>query len=170
MFCLRTLSSGASAAEHAWRLQDVARQLWMLGCGVGSEMWLCCMQYRWNVFKGIRQAIEDNEGGLDKFSQGETHLHCCQAAGQYSTFQVQCFQCMKLHRFTRVQSHVALSSSPQPVLAPNMTDVCLLQTQGTSSTGSTAGSMRGRPASGTESGLLGPGCDTSSSSLLVPDI
>jgi len=22
------------------------------------------------VFKGIRQAIEDNEGGLDKFSQG----------------------------------------------------------------------------------------------------
>ncbi len=29
------------------------------------------MQYRWNVFKGIRQAIEDNEGGLDKFSQGE---------------------------------------------------------------------------------------------------
>ena len=28
------------------------------------------LQYRWNVFKGIRQAIEDNEGGLDKFSQG----------------------------------------------------------------------------------------------------
>ncbi|CAL5225794.1 g8569 [Coccomyxa viridis] len=27
-------------------------------------------KYRWNVFKGIRQAIEDNEGGLDKFSQG----------------------------------------------------------------------------------------------------
>ena len=81
MFCLRTLSSGASAAEHAWRLLEIARQLGVLGCGVGSEMWLCCMQYRWNVFKGIRQAIEDNEGGLDKFSQGETPLHRCQAAG-----------------------------------------------------------------------------------------
>ena len=53
----------------------------MLGCGAGSEVWLCRLQYRWNVFKGIRQAIEDNEGGLDKFSQGEIVLHCCQAAG-----------------------------------------------------------------------------------------
>ncbi len=35
---------------------------------------LCCLQYRWNVFKGIRQAIEDNEGGLDKFSQGVSSL------------------------------------------------------------------------------------------------
>ncbi len=33
--------------------------------------WVSRVQYRWNVFKGIRQAIEDNEGGLDKFSQGE---------------------------------------------------------------------------------------------------
>lgn len=33
------------------------------------------MQYRWNVFKGIRQAIEDNEGGLDKFSQGVASCH-----------------------------------------------------------------------------------------------
>jgi hypothetical protein len=53
----------------------------VLSCEVGSKMWLCCMQYRWNVFKGIRQAIEDNEGGLDKFSQGETPSHRCQGAG-----------------------------------------------------------------------------------------
>ena len=29
------------------------------------------LQYRWNVYKGIRQAIEDNEGGIDTFSQGK---------------------------------------------------------------------------------------------------
>ena len=28
------------------------------------------LQYRWHVFKSIRQAIDDNEGGLDKFTQG----------------------------------------------------------------------------------------------------
>ncbi len=27
-------------------------------------------QYRWNVFKGLRDAIDQNEGGLDRFSQG----------------------------------------------------------------------------------------------------
>ncbi|KAK9839287.1 hypothetical protein WJX81_005730 [Elliptochloris bilobata] len=27
-------------------------------------------RYRWNVFKGLRSAIDANEGGLDKFSQG----------------------------------------------------------------------------------------------------
>ena len=37
--------------------------------------WVSCLQYRWNVFKGIRQAIEDNEGGLDKFSQGACSLY-----------------------------------------------------------------------------------------------
>ena len=31
------------------------------------------MQYRWNVYKGVRNAIDQNEGGLEKFSQGE----CC---------------------------------------------------------------------------------------------
>ena len=33
--------------------------------------WSSFVQYRWNVYKGIRTAIEQNEGGLDKFSQGE---------------------------------------------------------------------------------------------------
>ena len=28
------------------------------------------LEYRWNKFKGLRQAIEDNEGGLEKFSRG----------------------------------------------------------------------------------------------------
>jgi hypothetical protein len=27
-------------------------------------------QYRWNVYKGIRHAIDQNEGGIDTFSQG----------------------------------------------------------------------------------------------------
>lgn len=27
-------------------------------------------QYRWNVFKNVRSAIDNNEGGFDKFSQG----------------------------------------------------------------------------------------------------
>jgi 1,4-alpha-glucan branching enzyme len=27
-------------------------------------------KYRWNVYRNLRQAIEENEGGLDKFSQG----------------------------------------------------------------------------------------------------
>lgn len=30
------------------------------------------MQYRWNVYKGIRHAIDQNEGGLEKFSQGKS--------------------------------------------------------------------------------------------------
>lgn len=28
------------------------------------------LQYRFHVFKSIREAIDKNEGGLDKFSQG----------------------------------------------------------------------------------------------------
>ena len=32
--------------------------------------WTAPAQYRWNVYKGIRNAIEQNEGGLEKFSQG----------------------------------------------------------------------------------------------------
>ena len=28
------------------------------------------MQYRWHVYKSIREAIDKNEGGLEKFSQG----------------------------------------------------------------------------------------------------
>ena len=41
------------------------------------------MQYRWNVFKGIRSAIEQNEGGLDKFSQGKRgrHVAACFSTG-----------------------------------------------------------------------------------------
>jgi len=27
-------------------------------------------QYRWHVYKSIREAIDKNEGGLEKFSQG----------------------------------------------------------------------------------------------------
>jgi 1,4-alpha-glucan branching enzyme len=37
------------------------------------------VQYRWNIFKNIRHAIEQNEGGLDKFAQGEGHHKCAQA-------------------------------------------------------------------------------------------
>ena len=29
-------------------------------------------QYRWNRFKALKHAIEENEGGFDKFSQGES--------------------------------------------------------------------------------------------------
>lgn len=29
-----------------------------------------CLQYRWNVYKTIRQQIDENEGGMDKFTQG----------------------------------------------------------------------------------------------------
>ena len=28
-------------------------------------------KYRWELFKKLRQSIEDNEGGLQKFAQGE---------------------------------------------------------------------------------------------------
>jgi hypothetical protein len=27
-------------------------------------------QYRWNIFRNIRNAIDQNEGGLEKFTQG----------------------------------------------------------------------------------------------------
>jgi hypothetical protein len=28
------------------------------------------LQYRWNILRNIRNAIDQNEGGLEKFSQG----------------------------------------------------------------------------------------------------
>jgi hypothetical protein len=31
----------------------------------------CSMQYRWNIFKNIRNRIDQTEGGLDIFSKGE---------------------------------------------------------------------------------------------------
>ncbi len=31
-------------------------------------------QYRWNRYKEIRQAIDDNEGGMDSFTKGELHF------------------------------------------------------------------------------------------------
>jgi hypothetical protein len=31
---------------------------------------LAVLQYRWHAYKSIREAIDNNEGGLDKFSQG----------------------------------------------------------------------------------------------------
>lgn len=33
-----------------------------------------CLQYRWGVFKGMYDAIAQNEGGLDQFSQGAPAL------------------------------------------------------------------------------------------------
>ncbi|MEW5315348.1 MAG: hypothetical protein WDW38_006786 [Sanguina aurantia] len=30
-------------------------------------------KYRWNSFKGLRKAIDDNEGGMEKFTQGYKH-------------------------------------------------------------------------------------------------
>ena len=36
-----------------------------------------CLQYRWGVFKGMYDAIAQNEGGLDTFSQGERLRVCC---------------------------------------------------------------------------------------------
>lgn len=34
------------------------------------------MQYRWNIFRNIRNAIDQNEGGFDKFSQGGYGTTC----------------------------------------------------------------------------------------------
>lgn len=31
---------------------------------------LCVSQYRWEVMKNIRKAIDENEGGMGEFSQG----------------------------------------------------------------------------------------------------
>lgn len=33
------------------------------------------LQYRWNVYKNIRQQIDENEGGMDKFTQGTNSCH-----------------------------------------------------------------------------------------------
>jgi hypothetical protein len=32
------------------------------------------LQYRWNILRNIRNAIDQNEGGMQKFSQGEALL------------------------------------------------------------------------------------------------
>lgn len=49
-----------------------------------------CLQYRWHVFKSIRAAIDQNEGGLEKFTQGQCGAglslslpcsHCCAVWG-----------------------------------------------------------------------------------------
>lgn len=32
------------------------------------------MQYRWNAYRHFFKTIEDSEGGLDKFSQGDPAL------------------------------------------------------------------------------------------------
>ena len=55
------------------------------------------LQYRWHVFKSIRAAIDANEGGLDKFTQGvwrisRLWLCCCKAALLLSPAVV-CSQC-----------------------------------------------------------------------------
>ena len=34
-------------------------------------------KYRWELFKSIRAAIDKNEGGLQKFAQGERGVGCC---------------------------------------------------------------------------------------------
>ncbi len=35
------------------------------------------LQYRWNILRNIRNAIDQNEGGLDKFSQGGQGYWTC---------------------------------------------------------------------------------------------
>ena len=35
---------------------------------------MLALQYRWNVYKNIRQQIDENEGGMDKFTQGTSHF------------------------------------------------------------------------------------------------
>lgn len=43
----------------------------------GLNVLVCCCaplvpsQYRWNILRNIRNAIDQNEGGLEKFSKGE---------------------------------------------------------------------------------------------------
>ena len=39
-------------------------------CCCTAAVLLPLLQYRWHVFKSIRAAIDNNEGGLDKFTQG----------------------------------------------------------------------------------------------------
>lgn len=41
-------------------------------------------QYRWNVFKNIRSAIDNNEGGFDKFSQGACRFSASQLCSYHS--------------------------------------------------------------------------------------
>jgi len=36
----------------------------------GADRACAPAQYRWHVYKSIREAIDKNEGGLEKFSQG----------------------------------------------------------------------------------------------------
>lgn len=40
------------------------------GLPAGDHACLPALQYRWHVFKSIRAAIDQNEGGLDNFTQG----------------------------------------------------------------------------------------------------
>jgi hypothetical protein len=52
---------------------------WSLGSDLGAHVsaaavTVYCLpptQYRWNILRNIRNAIDQNEGGLENFSQGE---------------------------------------------------------------------------------------------------
>lgn len=68
------------------------------------------LQYRWNVFKNIRAAIDANEGGLENFTQGELVLFGAVAIGllhsvacsDLEVFPMLSFRCM--HHQCNVQS------------------------------------------------------------------
>lgn len=62
-------------------------------------------QYRWNVFKNIRAAIDQNEGGFEKFSQGEAGHHPTDLQGVATPVPANC------HR--PVRNSVALMSFAQ---------------------------------------------------------
>jgi hypothetical protein len=47
------------------------------GVMVCPVLFLCLLQYRWNILRNIRNAIDQNEGGLQKFSQGALFDPCC---------------------------------------------------------------------------------------------
>lgn len=65
---------------HGKKLRAVLRRwradggVWVAEHVTPTPTWppaLSPLQYRWHVFKSIRGAIDANEGGLDKFTQGE---------------------------------------------------------------------------------------------------
>ena len=71
-FCVVSMSEASFSCSAACSLPTSGRSSFhehAHPCNCQSTM-LMCLQYRWNVYKGIRQAIEDNEGGIDTFSQG----------------------------------------------------------------------------------------------------